>query len=386
MAERMCIGILAGETSGDLLGAALVSALRKRYPHAEFVGIGGAQMQAEGVRSLFPQDRLAVMGLVEPLKRLPELLAMRRSLCRHFLADPPAVFIGIDSPDFNLGLEGRLRRAGIPTVHYVSPSVWAWRQGRIKTIARNVDLMLTLLPFEADFYRRHDVPVAFVGHHLADHLPLTVDQLGARRALDLSPGGRWVALLPGSRAGEVEKMGELFLRTAERCLAEQPDLEFVIPAASAERYRQLHEMLNRHAHLPVRLVQGQSRRVIAAADAVLVASGTATLETMLLKKPMVVAYRMAWLSYALLSRLVKAPYVSLPNLLAGEELVPELLQDRATPEALSRALLGFLQNPAAAERVRSAFHQQHVALRRNASVRAAEAVAALIEQGEGGHE
>ncbi len=378
-ASPMTIAMVAGEASGDILGAGLMETLRQRFPQARFAGIGGPRMLEHGFHSLFPQDRLAVMGLVEPLRRLPELLRIRRHLRQHFLEQPPAVFIGIDSPDFNLSLEGDLRRVGIPVTHYVSPSVWAWRQGRIKTIARNVDLMLTLLPFEAEFYEKHRVPVEFVGHHLADQLPLTVDTLGARRALNLEPNARLVALLPGSRGSEVKQMGELFLQAADLCLARQPGLEFLLPAATPDRYRQLHEQLAAHQHLPVHLLHGQSRQAIAAADAVLVASGTATLETLLLKKPMVVAYRMAPLSYAILSRLVKAPFVSLPNLLAGRELVPELLQSRATPQTLADAVLHFLQNSAVAAEVKSSFAQIHVSLQRNASQRAAEAVAQLIE-------
>lgn len=380
MSDGISIGVVAGEASGDILGAGLMAALRQHFPNAFFFGVGGPQMLEQGFHSLYPQDRLAVMGLVEPLKRLPELLRIRRSLRQHFIDHPPSVFIGIDSPDFNLSLEGDLRRAGIPTVHYVSPSVWAWRQGRIKTIVRSVDLMLTLLPFEAAFYKEHGVPVEFVGHHLADQLPLTVDTLGARRALNLDPQARIVALLPGSRGGEVKQMGELFLQAAALCLADEPSLQFVIPAATPDRYRQLHHQLSSHQSLPVHLLQGQSRQAVAAADVALVASGTATLETLLLKKPMVVAYKMAFLTYLVLSRLVKSPYISLPNLLAGEALVPELIQQRATPEALAKEVLHFLHNEQAAARVRSAFAQMHVSLRRNASQRAAEAVIGLIAQ------
>ncbi len=244
MSDHIHIGIVVGEASGDILGAALMVELRKHFPTAEFSGIGGARMLAQGFHSYFPQDRLAVMGLIEPLKRLPELLRIRKFLREHFIANPPAVFIGIDSPDFTISLEGSLKEQGIKTVHYVSPSVWAWRQKRIVKIARSVDLMLTLLPFEAQFYREHHVPVEFVGHHLADEIPFEVDKIGARKILGLPEEGRIVALLPGSREGEVERMGDVFMRAAVFCLEQDPSLRFIIPAASSDRYRQLHIQLN----------------------------------------------------------------------------------------------------------------------------------------------
>src|SRR5690606_4813912 len=225
MSDRLRIGIVVGEASGDILGAALMLKLRKHFPNAEFSGIGGPRMLAAGFHSYFPQDRLAVMGLVEPLKRLPELLRIRKFLREHFIANRPAVFIGIDSPDFTIPLEASLREKGVKTVHYVSPSVWAWRQKRIFKIERSVDLMLTLLPFEAKFYQEHQVPVEFVGHHLADEIPLSVDKVAARKLLGLPEQGRIVALLPGSRASEVERMGDLFMRTAVACLEQDPDLK-----------------------------------------------------------------------------------------------------------------------------------------------------------------
>src|SRR5690606_4345211 len=290
MSDRLRIGIVVGEASGDILGAGLMVALRKHFPEAEFSGIGGPRMLALGFHSFFPQDRLAVMGLVEPLKRLPELLKIRRFLRDHFSENPPDVFIGIDSPDFNLTLEGDLKEHGIPTVHYVSPSVWAWRQKRIIKIARSVDLMLTLLPFEAEFYERHQVPVEFVGHHLADEIPLEVDAAAARKDLHLAPNARVVALMPGSRSTEVEKHAPVFLRAAALCLKRDPGLQFVIPAANSDRYRQLHIQLNQFADLPVLLVNGgQSQKVMIAANVVLLASGTTALEALLLKRPMVIA-------------------------------------------------------------------------------------------------
>jgi lipid-A-disaccharide synthase len=360
--DRVRIGIVVGEASGDILGAGLMVELRKHFPDAEFSGIGGPRMLALGFHSFFPQDRLAVMGLVEPLKRLPELLKIRRFLREHFTENPPAVFIGIDSPDFNLTLEGNLKEQGITTVHYVSPSVWAWRQKRVFKIARSVDLMLTLLPFEAEFYERHQVPVEFVGHHLADEIPLEVDAAAARTDLHIKQDARVVALMPGSRSTEVEKLGPIFMR-----------------AANSDRYRQLYLQLNHFADLPIQLVNGQSQKVMTAADVVLIASGTTALEALLLKRPMVIGYKIAWLSYVILLRLVKTPFIGLPNLLAGKLLVPELLQDKATPEALSDAVMDYFTEPEKTKALRQTFADMHITLRRNASARAADAIAKLIQ-------
>lgn len=383
--KTLRVGIVAGEASGDILGAGLIRALRQHCGELQVEGIGGPLMQAEGCHSFFPQDRLAVMGLVEPLLRLPELLRIRRFLRQHFLANPPDVFIGIDSPDFNLGLEIALRRGGIRTVHYVSPSVWAWRQGRLKTIARAADLVLTLFPFEERFYRQHaagypSLRAICVGHPLADALPMEPDQAGARERLGLPAGKRLVALLPGSRSGEVARMGPLFLAVASWCLACRPDLAFVMPAANAARELQLQPLLADHAGLPLTLVSGQSQDCMAASDIVLMASGTTTLEAMLLKKPMVVAYRLAPLSFALISRLLRVPYVSLPNLLANERLVPEFLQDAATVESIGSALLGLLDNAGEQVRLQARFAALHEELRRDASQAAADAVLGLLER------
>ncbi|WP_111640333.1 lipid-A-disaccharide synthase [Marinimicrobium alkaliphilum] len=383
MARRLRIGIVAGEASGDILGGALIKALRHHFPEAEFSGIGGPRMLEQGFHSFFPQERLAVMGLVEPLKRLPELLRIRRFLRRHYTENPPDVFIGIDSPDFTLTLEGWLKEVGVPTVHYVSPSVWAWRQKRVHKVARSVDLMLTLFPFEADFYRDHQVPVTFVGHHLADAMPLDPDQSAARRELNLAEDARVIALLPGSRASEVERLGPLFMQAAAWCLKQNPKLQFVIPAANPLRYRQLHHQLAGYTELPIQMVHGQSRTVMAAADVVLMASGTTSLEALLLKKPMVIAYRMAGLSFAILKRLVKSPWVGLPNILAGEALVPELLQKDATAEKMGRALMTYIDDPSAARLLTERFYQLHRTLRQGASERAAEAVAELIRSRRG---
>ena len=379
MSDRLRIGIVVGEASGDILGAGLMTALRKHFPNAEFSGIGGPRMLALGFHSFFPQDRLAVMGLVEPLKRLPELLKIRAFLRDHFIANPPAVFIGIDAPDFNLTLEGDLKEKGILTAHYVSPSVWAWRQKRVHKIARSVDLMLTLLPFEAEFYQQHQVPVAFVGHHLADEIPLDVDQQTARNTLHIARDAKVVALLPGSRSNEVERLGQLFMETAVHCLRRNSALQFIIPAANADRYRQLHLQLSNYIDYPVHLVNGQSQTVMAAADVVLMASGTTALEAMLLKRPMVIAYKLSWLSWAILSRMVKTPYVGLPNLLAGKKLVPELLQDDATPENMSAAVMHYFEHPQETQVLRDTFYDMHQSIKRNASDRAADAIAQLIQ-------
>ncbi|MFO1390280.1 lipid-A-disaccharide synthase [Cellvibrio sp.] len=378
--DRIHIGIVVGEASGDILGAALMTELRKLYPNAEFSGIGGPRMLALGFHSYFPQDRLAVMGLIEPLKRLPELLRIRKFLREHFIANPPSVFIGIDSPDFTISLERSLKEHGIKTVHYVSPSVWAWRQKRVFKIAKSVDLMLTLLPFEAAFYEKYNVPVEFVGHHLADEIPLEIDKFKARRELGIPEHARVVALLPGSRASEVERMGKLFMHAAVFCLEQDPELLFYIPAANSDRYRQLHHQLNDYVDFPIQLFNGNSHRVMAAADVLLLASGTVALEALLLKKPMVVAYKMAPLTFKILSWLVKTPFVSLPNLLANKLLVPELLQDNATPEKLSAAVMHYFENPEEASVLCDTFAEMHFNLRRDASVRAAAAIAKLIGQ------
>jgi lipid-A-disaccharide synthase len=372
-------GIVAGEASGDLLGAGLIQAIRQRHPDAVFEGLAGPQMLAAGATSLFPMERLSVMGIVEVLGRYRELLGIRRQLADHFRANPPDAFIGIDAPDFNLGLERQLHQAGIKTVHYVSPSVWAWRQRRVKKIARAVDLMLTLFPFEAAFYERHQVPVRFVGHPLADMIPLSVDQGAARRALGLPEAGEVLALLPGSRSNELHYLADTFIRTASWLQQRHPGLRVVAPMANEQRRAQFEAALGRCQPPPdITLVAGQSREVMAAADVVLLASGTAALEAMLLKRPMVVAYRLAALTYWLMKYRVKVDFVSLPNLLGGESLVPELLQHEATPEQLGRAVLEYLENPQAAARIYARFDEIHRDLRRNASDQAAEAIMQLL--------
>ncbi len=373
------VGIVAGESSGDLLGAGLMQALLQQHPHLRFTGIGGPLMQAQGLVSRVPMERLSVMGLIEPLKRLPELLRIRRDIIRHFSTDKPDVFIGIDSPDFNLGVERRLHEQGIHTVHYVSPSVWAWRQRRISKIAAAADLVLTLFPFEADFYRQHKVPVCFVGHPLADDIPLDPSRQQARATLGLNDTDTVLALLPGSRQGEVARMGPVFLETATLLAQQHAGIRFLLPCANAERRQQLQELMPGGLD-SVRLLDGQSRVAMAAADAVLLASGTAALEAMLLKKPMLVCYKMAPLSHALISRMLKVPYFSLPNLLAGELLVDELVQDEVNPENLAGKVQKLLQADARQLRLSERYREIHLTLLGGASNKAAQAVIELLQR------
>ncbi len=377
MADLLRVALVAGEASGDILGASLMQALRARHPQIEFIGIGGPLMEAQGLTSYFPMERLAVMGLVEVLGRLPELLSRRRRLVKTLIEAKPDVFIGIDAPDFNLGLELKLRRAGIKTVHYVSPSVWAWRQKRVLQIREACDLMLCLFPFEAQFYDEYQVPVRFVGHPLADAIPVQADRAAAREALELPQDCHVVALMPGSRGGEVSRLGSLFLDAAVRLRTLRPGVRFVLPCASPERRQQLEEMLVGR-DLPLTLLNGRSHDALAACDAVLIASGTATLEALLYKRPMVVAYKVASLTYLILKRLVKSPYISLPNLLAERLLVPELIQDAATAESLAQLLAPLLEG---GEVQTLGFDVIHRALRRDASVQAAEAVLTLAGRG-----
>ncbi len=374
MAALIRVALVAGEASGDILGAGLMQALKARYPQVEFIGVGGPLMQAQGLNPYFPMERLSVMGLVEVLGRLPELLARRRKLVQTLIAARPDVFIGIDAPDFNLDLELKLRRGGIKTVHYVSPSVWAWRQKRVLKIREACDLMLCLFPFEAQFYDAHQVPVRFVGHPLADTIPLMADRAAAREALDLPQDSAVVALMPGSRGGEVARLGSLFLDAAVRLRTLRPGIRFVLPCASPQRRVQLEQMLVGR-DLPLTLLDGRSHEALAACDAVLIASGTATLEALLYKRPMVVAYKVAPMTYRILKRLVSSAYISLPNLLAERLLVPEMIQDAATPEALAQLLAPLLNG---GEVQTEGFDVIHRALRRDASVQAAEAVLQLL--------
>ena len=343
MTQAPVFAIVAGETSGDLLGADLIQGLKKQYPNAIFEGIGGPKMQAQGFDSLFDMERLSVMGLWEPLKRLPELLSIRRSIIKRYSSQKPIVFIGIDSPDFNAKIEQKLHAVGVKTVHYVSPSVWAWRQGRIKNIKRSVDLMLTLLPFEAEFYHQHQVPVCYVGHPLAKQFPQQPNTSKARQALGLEPNQPTLCIMPGSRSAEVELMAQLLLDAAAKASQDLGvKLQLIVPAANQSRYDQLKKILDARSD-NITLLKQQSHQAMEAADGVLLTSGTTALEAMLLKKPMVVGYRMNPLSFKLLFPLIKTPFISLPNLLANQPLVPELIQDQATVETLAAEVVNLYQ-------------------------------------------
>ena len=378
MSRAIKVGIVVGELSGDQLGMGLMKALLKIFPDAEFEGIGGPQMNALGCRSFHDMERLAVMGLVDPLKRLPELLGIKKQLVEHFIQNPPDVFIGIDAPDFNLRVEQPLHRAGIKTVHYVSPSVWAWRKGRVKNIAKSVNLMLTLFPFEAEFYRENNVPVEYVGHPLADEIPLQPDVHQARSELEIKHDALVLGLLPGSRSNEVKLLGPDFLEVAVRLQQSNPNLVVAIPAANKKRYEQLKQLVDEFSLSNVVLVEGRSHLVLQSADFVLMTSGTTTLEAMLMKKPMVVAYRQQRWVYHILKPLIKVPYFSLPNLLANEKLVPEFLQYEITVERLYSELKNWLDNPQAVKSLVEQFNTMHQSMRRDASQQAALAIAKLM--------
>ncbi|AYF32922.1 lipid-A-disaccharide synthase [Vreelandella alkaliphila] len=372
--------IVAGELSGDILGAGLMRELKLRHPNIEFRGLGGPRMEAHGLTSRFPLETLSVMGLVEVIKHLPELIRVRRTLREEALAWQPDIMIGIDAPDFNIGLEKQLRAAGLKTAHYVSPSVWAWRQGRVKKIAKAVDGMLTLLPFEADFYHQHQVPVAFVGHPLADELPLENDRQAARQTLALPVQAPVLAILPGSRGNEIRFLGDTFLRAAEMLCQRNEALHVVIPAAAHQRYLEITQLLASYPTLSERvmLLEGQAREAMVASDAVLLASGTAALEAMLCHRSMLVAYKMAPTTHWLAKRLVKTEWISLPNLIAQEGVVPELIQDAASPETIADRLGEMLNNAQERNALEARFADMHRALQRNASQRAAQAISAMV--------
>lgn len=372
------IGIVAGELSGDTLGEGFIQAVKARYPDAEFVGIGGPKMIAQGCQSLFDMEELAVMGLVEVLGRLPRLLKVKAELVRYFTQNPPDVFVGIDAPDFNLRLELDLKNAGIKTVHYVSPSVWAWRQKRIFKIEAATNLVLAFLPFEKAFYDKFDVPCEFIGHTLADAIPLESKPAAARALLGLEQEKKWLAVLPGSRGSELKMLAPTFIETCKLLHQQYPDLGFVVALVNQKRRQQFEQAWQQYApELEFKLVDDTARNVITAADAVMLASGTVALECMLLKRPMVVGYRVNALTAFLAKRLLKTEYVSLPNILAGEELVKEYLQDDCTPQNLcaevSRLLEGNNQS------MLNKFTEMHHWIRKDADQQAANAVLNLIE-------
>lgn len=377
----LTFGVVAGEASGDNLGGPLIRAIAARVPGARFCGVAGPRMSEAGCEAWYPAETLAVMGLAEILRHLPRLLGLRRELLERLAAAELDAFVGIDSPEFNLRVARALKDRGVPTVQYVSPQVWAWRQGRVRSIGRSVDLVLCVLPFETAFYESHAVRAVFVGHPLADRVPMASDPGPARAALGLPAAGEVVAVLPGSRRGEVGKLGPAFAGTIAWLAARRPGLEFVAPMANVVARAAFEQALREHAPgAAVHLVDGRAQEALTAADAVLVASGTATLETALVKRPMVVAYRLAPLTSWLLRemKLVKTRYFSQPNLLAGRALVPEYFQEEVRPDVLGPAVLGQLDRPDRDALV-SAFTEIHVTLRRDASARAAEAVLDLAD-------
>lgn len=373
------IAIVAGETSGDLLGAGLMRELKKRVGHVAFEGIGGPRMQAEGCVSLYPMEQLSLIGF-EALRKYRAILAIRRALIARFSARPPDLFIGVDVPDFNLVLEERLRAVGVPTVHYVSPTVWAWRGYRLRRIKRAVDRMLTLFPFEAKYYEEHGVPVTFVGHPLADQIPDAYDSMAFREQLNLPRDRTLIALLPGSRMNELYRHADLFVQTAQWLHTRQTAMHFVAPFVNSETRALFEAAIERNSarNLPLTLLTGHSREALAACDVALLASGTATLEAALLRKLMVVTYKVSGLSAMLIRLFSHVKLYSLPNNLAGRELVPELLQDNAVPEKLGAAIEYYLAHRRHAESVMHELHAMHAALRQGADVRAAEAIVDVL--------
>ncbi len=374
--QTKTIGIVAGEASGDLLGSHLMKALKQVMPGVRFVGIGGPKMQAEGMQVLFPMEKLAVSGYVEVLRHYFEIAGIRRKLRAYFRANPPDLFIGVDAPDFNLGLELTLKQRGIPTVHYASPSIWAWRGERIHKIKRAVSHMLTLFPFEASLYEKAGIPVAYVGHPLADELPDAPNRAAMREQMRLPPHKKIFAFLPGSRQSEVRQLAATFIETAKLILLKLPEALFLVPLASRET-RNIFEQELYHCNaedLPITLLFGHAVDAMIAADGVLVASGTATLEAALLKRPMVITYKVPALTYWLMKRRSYLPYVGLPNILAGKFVVPELLQHDATPQNLAQALLNLVADKQAVAELEALFADMHATLRQDTAHKAAQAI------------
>ncbi|HAS8249070.1 TPA: lipid-A-disaccharide synthase [Vibrio vulnificus] len=373
------IGIVAGELSGDTLGEGFIKAIKAVHPDAEFVGIGGPKMIAQGCQSLFDMEELAVMGLVEVLGRLPRLLRVKAELVRYFTENPPDVFVGIDAPDFNLRLELDLKNAGIKTVHYVSPSVWAWRQKRIFKIAKATHLVLAFLPFEKAFYDKFNVPCEFIGHTLADAIPLESDKAPARELLGLEQDKQWLAVLPGSRGSELKMLSQPFIETCKKLKQVFPDLGFVVALVNQKRREQFEQAWKEYApELDFKLVDDTARNVITASDAVMLASGTVALECMLLKRPMVVGYKVNAFTAFLAKRLLKTQYVSLPNILSDSELVKEYLQEACTPENLFAEVSNLLASDN--QTMLDKFAEMHHWIRKDADQQAANAVLKLIEK------
>lgn len=369
--------IVVGEHSGDTLGAGLMASLTKRFPQAKFVGIGGPKMLALGFDSLFDMEELSVMGIFEVLGRLKRLFHVKDSLVEHFTQNRPDVFIGIDAPDFNLRLELQLKDQGIKTVHYVSPSVWAWRQKRIFKIEKATNMVLSLLPFEKAFYDEHQVPCSFVGHSLADDIPLESDKIEARKALSLSENDKILALMPGSRGGELSRLVEPFLQTAQQLYLKDKSLVFIAPMISEKRAKQFEVLKLEHApDLPVKIIINKTQQVMAASDCLLTASGTVTLEAALIKRPMIICYKFNFITYVIAKLMVKLKWFSLPNLLAGKELVPELLQHDVVPEKILPLVMERLYEDQS--KLNQEFINIHQSLKQNASEKAADAVVTLL--------
>ena len=376
----MRIALVAGEPSGDYLGGGLIRQLSARYPNARFEGIGGPEMQKAGLESFFPLDALSVMGLFEVIRHLPRLLKIRRHLTAHWQHYPPDIFIGIDAPDFNLPLAHRLRNAGIKTAQYVSPTVWAWREGRIKTLRAAVDEVLCIYPFEHEYFAKRGVPSCFVGHPLADEVPLEQSPMAARRAVGLQEDQLLLAVLPGSRTSEINRLGPLFFQVLAMLWAKLPDLQVVIPCATPTiRERLTQQLAEVDARDRVMLLDGRSREALIAADAGLVASGTATLEALLCRCPSVMAYKVNALSAAIARRLIRVPYFAMPNLMADECLIPEFVQEKATPAPIAKAVLNWLESPADRAAMNQRFATLHECLSKSADASAARAVSALID-------
>lgn len=376
-ARTVRVAMVAGEASGDLLAAHLIAALRSRLPNVEFFGIGGPKMEAQGFDAWYPLEKLAVRGYAEVLRHFREIWAIRKSLKRRLLADPPDVFIGVDAPDFNFGLERPLKQHGIPCIHYASPSIWAWRGQRIHKIGAAVSRMLALFPFEPEIYEKQGIPVSYVGHPLADVLPLADGRKEARELFNLTAQKPVFALLPGSRQAELQFMADTFVATAGRIFEALPDAEFLVPLATRETRIRFEAAMQRNngRQLPIRLLFGHAHDAMMAADLVIVASGTATLEAALLKRPMVIVYKMAPMTYRIM-RCMKGylPYIGLPNILAGRFVVPEFIQDDATPENLAQATLNLYADRVACAQIADIFHDIHLQLRQNTAEKAASAI------------
>jgi lipid-A-disaccharide synthase len=383
----MKVGIVAGEASGDLLGSHLIQALKKYNPDIEFVGIAGPKMMAEGAKTLFPIEHLSVRGYIEVIRHLPKLLKIRSQLKQYFIENPPDVFIGIDAPDFNFGVEQTLKKHGITTIHYVSPSIWAWRKGKIRKIKRAVSHMLALFPFEPEIYEQSGVKVTYVGHPLADELPLKPSKAAARESLKLKNAKLVITLLPGSRQSEVKQLARTLVETAKIIYQEQPEVNFLVPLITRETraifeqalYAVHHE--NPEINLPLQILFGHAHMAIEASDIVIVASGTATLEAALIKRPMVITYRMPWLSWQILKRMLYLPYVGLPNVLAKRFVVPELLQKEATPEKLAEATLKLVSDKEQVKAIQETFTDIHKQLRQKADEKAAQVVMSYLNAG-----